>query len=60
MAIRPNDHEAFKMLKQIKGLEQLRAVENGYSIRVIKVAKAPLEVDTPEDLDAVRSVLAGQ
>jgi CMP-2-keto-3-deoxyoctulosonic acid synthetase len=59
-AIRPNDHEAFKMLEQIKGLKQLKAVENGYSIGVVKVAKAPIEVDTPENLDVVRSVFAGQ
>jgi 3-deoxy-manno-octulosonate cytidylyltransferase (CMP-KDO synthetase) len=47
-------------LEQIERLEQLRALENGYSIGVVKVAKAPLEVDTPEDLDVVRSALAGQ
>ena len=47
-------------LEQIERLEQLRALENGYSIGVVKVTEAPLEVDTPEDLDAVRSVLAGQ
>ena len=47
-------------LEQIERLEQLRALENGYSIGVVKVAEAPLEVDTPEDLDAVRSALAGQ
>ena len=41
-------------------LEQLRALENGYSIGVVRVEEAPLEVDTPEDLDAVRSALAGQ
>ena len=47
-------------LEQIERLEQLRALENGYSIGVVRVEKAPLEVDTPEDLDAVRSALAGQ
>ncbi len=47
-------------LEQIERLEQLRALENGYAIGVVRVKKAPLEVDTPEDLDAVRSVLAWQ
>ncbi len=47
-------------LEQIERLEQLRALENGYSIGVVRVEEAPLEVDTPEDLDAVRSALAGQ
>ena len=47
-------------LERIERLEQLRALENGYSIGVVRVKEAPLEVDTPEDLDAVRSALAGQ
>jgi 3-deoxy-manno-octulosonate cytidylyltransferase (CMP-KDO synthetase) len=47
-------------LEQIERLEQLRALENGYSIGVVRVEEAPLEVDTQEDLDAVRSALAGQ
>jgi len=46
-------------LEQIERLEQLRALENGYSIGVVKVEEAPHEVDTPEDLDAVRSALSG-
>jgi CMP-2-keto-3-deoxyoctulosonic acid synthetase len=48
------------MPKQIKRLKQLRALENGHSIGVVKVAKAPLEVNTPEDLDAVCSALVGK
>ncbi|PXF57761.1 MAG: hypothetical protein C4B58_08700 [Deltaproteobacteria bacterium] len=47
-------------LEQIERLEQLRALENGYSVGVVRVEEAPLEVDTPEDLDAVCSSLAGQ
>jgi len=48
------------VLERIEKLEQLRALENGHSIGVVKVPTAPLEVDTPEDLDAVRSVFARQ
>jgi 3-deoxy-manno-octulosonate cytidylyltransferase (CMP-KDO synthetase) len=44
-------------LEQIERLEQLRALENGYSIGVAKVAQASLEVDVPEDLDMVFSTL---
>jgi len=47
-------------LEKIEKLEQLRVLENGYSIGVARVAEAPVEVDTPEDLDAVRSTLASE
>jgi 3-deoxy-manno-octulosonate cytidylyltransferase (CMP-KDO synthetase) len=47
-------------LEQIERLEQLRALENGYAIGVVSVKRAPMEVDTPEDLDALRSALAWQ
>lgn len=47
-------------LERIEKLEQLRVLENGYSIGVARVTEAPVEVDTPEDLDAVRSTLAGK
>jgi 3-deoxy-manno-octulosonate cytidylyltransferase (CMP-KDO synthetase) len=46
-------------LEQIEKLEQLRALENGYSIGVVKVDAAPAEVDTLEDLQRVRSGRAG-
>jgi 3-deoxy-manno-octulosonate cytidylyltransferase (CMP-KDO synthetase) len=39
-------------------LEQLRALENGVAIRMVEIARAPLSVDTPEDLDRVRSLVA--
>ena len=38
-------------------LEQLRALEHGYPIAVPTVAHRALEVDTPEDLMRVESVL---
>jgi 3-deoxy-manno-octulosonate cytidylyltransferase (CMP-KDO synthetase) len=37
-------------LEQIEKLEQLRAIENGYRIRVVGSIAPSLEVDTPEDL----------
>lgn len=37
-------------LEQLECLEQLRALENGMSIAAIVVDKAPIGVDTPEDL----------
>ncbi len=37
-------------LEQIEKLEQLRALENGYDIKVLIVENAPFDVDTHEDL----------
>jgi 3-deoxy-manno-octulosonate cytidylyltransferase (CMP-KDO synthetase) len=37
-------------LEQIEKLEQLRALERGYRIRVVASVAPSLEVDTPEDL----------
>jgi 3-deoxy-manno-octulosonate cytidylyltransferase (CMP-KDO synthetase) len=42
-------------LEQIEGLEQLRALENGMTIRVVTVARGPVGVDTPADLARVRA-----
>ncbi|MEW6531449.1 MAG: 3-deoxy-manno-octulosonate cytidylyltransferase [Thermodesulfobacteriota bacterium] len=39
-------------------LEQLRALENGYRIKVVITDKDSIEVDTPQDLERVRAVLA--
>ena len=39
-------------------LEQLRALEAGMSIAVAKVDSVPLSVDTPEDLEHARKLLA--
>ncbi|GDX39976.1 3-deoxy-manno-octulosonate cytidylyltransferase [Armatimonadota bacterium] len=43
-------------LEQTEGLEQLRALENGYRIRMVRIEKAPIGVDTPEDLARVRAL----
>jgi 3-deoxy-manno-octulosonate cytidylyltransferase (CMP-KDO synthetase) len=46
-------------LERTECLEQLRALENGIVIGVVRRAEGvPIEVDTPEDLAAVRIVLA--
>jgi 3-deoxy-manno-octulosonate cytidylyltransferase (CMP-KDO synthetase) len=40
-------------------LEQLRALDNGMRIDVMVVKSVPLGVDTPEDLEKARKLLAG-
>jgi len=46
-------------LEQAEALEQLRALWNGFRIAVsVSAAAAPPGVDTPQDLDAVRRMLA--
>ena len=40
-------------------LEQMRALDNNMTIGVAKVASVPFGVDTPEDLQRARAVLAG-
>ena len=45
-------------LEQAECLEQLRALENGYRIRVVKTEYESLGVDTPEDLERVNKLFA--
>ena len=48
-------------LEQIERLEQLRAVENGFRIRVVETDYECMGVDTPADLERVRALIqAGQ
>lgn len=47
-------------LEKREKLEQLRALENGMRIDVVLVDVAPLGVDSPEDLERARAVLAAQ
>jgi 3-deoxy-manno-octulosonate cytidylyltransferase (CMP-KDO synthetase) len=42
------------ILERAEGLEQLRALENGFRIKVVVTEKDSIEVDTPEDLARVR------
>jgi 3-deoxy-manno-octulosonate cytidylyltransferase (CMP-KDO synthetase) len=46
-------------LEQAEGLEQLRALQNGIKIRVVEMeGTAGVAVDTPQDLERVRALLA--
>lgn len=44
-------------LETIEGLEQLRAIENGYKIKVIKCNYEGIGVDIPEDIKKVEKLL---
>jgi 3-deoxy-manno-octulosonate cytidylyltransferase (CMP-KDO synthetase) len=46
-------------LEQAELLEQLRALEHGYRIRVVESAHRSIGVDTPADLERVRALLGG-
>jgi 3-deoxy-manno-octulosonate cytidylyltransferase (CMP-KDO synthetase) len=45
-------------LEELEKLEQLRALEHGYAIRVASTVHSSPGVDTPQDLERVRTVLA--
>ncbi|CUH94529.1 3-deoxy-manno-octulosonate cytidylyltransferase [Propionispora sp. 2/2-37] len=44
-------------LERAESLEQLRALEHGYRIKVLETSFRPVGVDTPEDLEKVRHIL---
>jgi 3-deoxy-manno-octulosonate cytidylyltransferase (CMP-KDO synthetase) len=44
-------------LEQIEKLEQLRAIENGFQIRVIETDYESFGVDTPEDMARVKALM---
>ena len=47
-------------LERSEALEQLRALEHGIRIKALETAFDSVGVDTPEDLDRVRSAFAGR
>lgn len=47
-------------LELAESLEQLRVLANGYRIKVVEVEQDSVGVDTPEDLERVRALLAGK
>lgn len=46
-------------LELTESLEQLRALEHGYPIRMARIEVAPIGVDTEEDLERVRALMNG-
>lgn len=44
-------------LEKTESLEQLRALEHGYRIKMVEIADRPMGVDTPEDLERVRKAI---
>lgn len=51
---------AASALERTEGLEQLRVLEAGRRIHVVVVDYSPIGVDTPEDLERVRELLAAE
>lgn len=47
-------------LEKTEMLEQLRALENGFKIKVVEAAERSIGVDTKEDLERVKEVLENQ
>ena len=47
-------------LERFESLEQLRALEHGYRIKVVITAHDSVEVDTPSELERVKSLIAGE
>lgn len=48
------------VLERLEALEQLRALERGYRIRVVVTPHDSVEVDTPEELERVRRLITGE
>ena len=48
------------ILERLEALEQLRALENGYRIKVVVTPHDSVEVDTPAELERVRRLITGE
>jgi 3-deoxy-manno-octulosonate cytidylyltransferase (CMP-KDO synthetase) len=48
------------VLERLEALEQLRALEHGYRIKVVVTPHDSVEVDTPQELERVRRLLTGE
>jgi 3-deoxy-manno-octulosonate cytidylyltransferase (CMP-KDO synthetase) len=48
------------MLERLEALEQLRALEHGYRIKVVITPHDSVEVDTPQELERVRRLIVGE
>lgn len=48
------------ILERHEALEQLRALENGYRIKVVVTSHDSVEVDTPVELERVRRLITGE
>ncbi|MCL7748036.1 3-deoxy-manno-octulosonate cytidylyltransferase [Halalkalibacter alkaliphilus] len=46
-------------LEKVEVLEQLRLLENGYSLKVVETTYDAVGVDTPEDIEKVEMILGG-
>jgi 3-deoxy-manno-octulosonate cytidylyltransferase (CMP-KDO synthetase) len=47
-------------LESLEKLEQLRALEYGYKIKVLETTEDSVEVDVPQDVHAIEKILHGQ
>jgi 3-deoxy-manno-octulosonate cytidylyltransferase (CMP-KDO synthetase) len=48
------------VLEKLEALEQLRAIEHGYRIKVVETLHDSVEVDTPQELERVREMIEGR
>ena len=49
--------EFVSRLEKLEKLEQLRFLDNGYSIRVVETNQNSIGVDRPEDLNKIENLL---